>query len=282
VIAHGLAEFLRNAASQFNSEVGDALSGVKYVRSGECLRWASIKALATTAAQVRRGQLMRPERGLQVKRGQYDAEKKEGPEHLIQQQRVFPDPTKPRVLCEHALVKRASVHVSARFKRFGVAPAKKLDQSVQHFPQYVVIVVAPGVPRDPTAWFLVTHAGRRFRGKRMLGVVVEQAHDHTANSRQNSLQIRAAPVGEVAHFTGIAARQPFREILELRESLRAQHSAQIKSQELRLIYNPHSIGKLFHTKGPCRGSIGPGARLGWSDSRRRCQLKLCRAVRSSV
>src|SRR5712671_4019105 len=79
MISHRLAELLRDGAAQFDGQVGDALSGIHDVG----LRWTSVKATPAAPAQVRRRQLVRPERRFEIESGENYTQKKEGAEHLV-------------------------------------------------------------------------------------------------------------------------------------------------------------------------------------------------------
>jgi len=45
-----------------------------------------------------------PERRFQIERGEYDTEKKEGAEHLVEQQRVLSEPSQTGVFRQHSLL----------------------------------------------------------------------------------------------------------------------------------------------------------------------------------
>src|SRR5882762_7351804 len=106
-VSHRLAELLRDSAPQFDRQVGNALSGIHDVGLDESLRRAGVKATPAAPAQIRRRQFVRPERRFEIESGENDAEKKVGAVRLVEQQRVFPQPTQTGIFCEHSLLDRS-------------------------------------------------------------------------------------------------------------------------------------------------------------------------------
>ena len=64
---------------------------------------------------------------------------------------IFAEPAEARIFCGDALDDRAGVDVGARFERLGNLRAHFGDQRVQFFAEDIVVIVAPGVARNPAA-----------------------------------------------------------------------------------------------------------------------------------
>ena len=108
--------------------------------------------------------------------------------------------------CAYALLHRAGVDVRPRVERLRRLLAHPGQQRLESSGNHVVIVVAPGVPRDVR----VPRIGGLGR-IRAIRVVNGRRRDHGAGRRQNMPDIAAALGGsvEIAHLAGPAALEPF-------------------------------------------------------------------------
>ncbi|MGB7669111.1 MAG: hypothetical protein WBL66_17790 [Candidatus Acidiferrales bacterium] len=91
------------------------------------------------------------ERGSEVQIGENHAEKKPRAELLVDQAGVFCEPAKTGVFGGEAFEHRAGVDVDARLKILMELGAKPGYQPIELGLQHVVVIVAPGVARDPRA-----------------------------------------------------------------------------------------------------------------------------------
>src|SRR5712692_8375181 len=85
MISHRLAKLFRDGTSQLDGQVRNTLSRIQNVGFDKSLRRTSVETTPATPAQIRRRQLVRSERRFQIESSEYDAEKKEGAEHLVEQ-----------------------------------------------------------------------------------------------------------------------------------------------------------------------------------------------------
>ena len=246
MIPHRLAKLFRDGAAQLDGQVRNALPGIHEVGFDECLRRTGVQATTATPAQIRRWQFARPERRFQIERGEYDTEKKEGAEHLVEQQRVLSEPSQTGVFRQHSFMDWSRIYVSARFEWDCEAFVQRLNEGVQSLQQYIVIVVAPGIAGNPTARFVVLEGQRRIGGEGPLRVVVEQADDSALNSRHRGLGIASPRIREVLHFAGVATGEPLGRPIQFRKFFRPHYAAQVESQGLRLVHNPRGISERFH------------------------------------
>jgi len=105
-----------------------------------------------------------------------------------------------------------------------------MQQRVEPFQttaQHVVIIVAPGVTRNPRQ-LAVIHAG----GIRARGVVQLAGTNDGTGRRQKPPRVRAhfgAPVGEVPHLSSHAGMHPVAEVGELGHWLGGGHAGQLET-----------------------------------------------------
>src|SRR6266481_247356 len=143
--------------------------------------------------------------------------------------RILREPTEPRVFRGHSLDDRAGIHIGAQFKWLRKFLAQCIYQRIELFAKHVVIVVAPGIARDPSArpvWRgdFIRHPGGV--GKR--SVVIERA-DNDATRALYDMRRRVAPlVMEITHFPSVAPREPLLEVREFRKFLSPCNAAQIE------------------------------------------------------
>src|SRR2546429_496572 len=130
----------------------------------------------------------------------------------------------------------------------GEAFPKQHDERLQPLLQHIMIVVAPGVTRNPAPRVMLLASGFSVQGKWVIGVVVEQANDNALYSRHSPARIFTARVEKIVHFSGVTAFEPVLGVFELREFFRADHAAQVESDPLRLLCNPNGVRRLIHPR----------------------------------
>src|ERR1019366_1856116 len=101
------------------------------------------------SAQVRRRGLGRAQRRRQIERRYYRAEEQPRTQFFIDETCVLREPAEPRVFCSTPLDDRSGVHITPRFEWFGKFLAHRLDQAVELAAKHFVIVIAPGIARNP-------------------------------------------------------------------------------------------------------------------------------------
>src|SRR5437667_9884213 len=97
-----------------------------------------------------------------------------------------------------------------------------------------MIVVAPGVTRNPAPRVMLLASGFSVPGKWVIGAVVEQANDNALYSRHSPARIFTARAEKIVHFSGLTALQPVLAVFELRDFFRADHAAPVDSEPLPL------------------------------------------------
>ena len=80
----------------------------------------------------------------------------------------------------------------------------------------------------------------------MRGVVVQRADDDTASIFEDERGVAAARVGEIAHFTGVAAGEPFVEICEFGKFFRADDGAEGEAELFGVVAEPVSGDGVGH------------------------------------
>ncbi len=129
------------------------------------------------------------------------------------------------MLGEDAFGEGAGVGISARSERFWIFFVNGGEQGVEFFPEDFMVVGSPGVARDPAAGRRGIVRGSVCNRRGMRGVVVQRADDDAACVFEDEGRIATARVGEIAHFTGVAAGEPFVEIGEFGKFFRADDGA---------------------------------------------------------
>jgi len=163
---------------------------------------------------------------------------------LVEQQRVFPQPTQTAYFASTSLLDRSRVHVrpclECAFKSF----AQGFNERVQSLPQRIVIIVAPGITGNPPTRVAVIDGQRRIGGKRLRGVVVEQTNDGAPDAGHGGLGIGSPGICEVLHFAGVAPGEPLGHPLQFGKLFRADHAAKVETQRFRLstIHNVSASG----------------------------------------
>ena len=112
------------------------------MRSGNGACWTGCDATVACSAAIRDRLIRR-----QFKRGQNFREKKPSPEPLIDKHGAFAVPANASLRGMIPFQHRPGVDITFLLS---AKAAKKLVDPVQLCPDYIVIVVAPGVARDPS------------------------------------------------------------------------------------------------------------------------------------
>src|SRR5690242_13418370 len=148
--------------------------------------------------------------------------------------------------------------------------AHRGDKVFQLFAENRVVIIAPGVTRNPSAHLLGRgRASGGFGRSGIGGVVVDCADDDALRFRKYLGDIRAARVVHIPHITGITAIQPFLKMFRIGESLDRCNSAKVEAKLVCFGDKPLSFG------GGVHGSILPQCsrlRKGGSRSVRRRAL----------
>src|SRR5207302_3411109 len=174
VIAHGAAQLFGDGAALFDSEIRDAASGVELAGIEDGSGGTGVNAAGAGAATIGSGEIW-----LQFCRTENHAEKKPRAKLLIDDASVFPDPADAGVFGVHALDVRAGINVTAADQVSGCGSVQFSFHLMQLAPhQLVIILLAPGVARNPAA-VLGSAIGRI----RLRGVVIERAHNHRTRPR---------------------------------------------------------------------------------------------------
>ena len=114
------------------------------MRSGNRACWTGCDATVARSAAIRDRLIRR-----QFKRGQNFREKKPGPEPFIDKHGAFAVPANASLRGMIPFQHRPGVDITFLLS---AKAAKKLVDPVQLCPDYIVIIVAPGVARDPSCF----------------------------------------------------------------------------------------------------------------------------------
>src|SRR5215475_11157934 len=185
------------------------------MRSGNCARWTCCDATVARSAAIRDRLIRR-----QFKRGQNLREKKPGPEPLIDKHGAFAVPADASLRGMITFQHRPSIDITRLLSAKGV---KKLVDSVQLCPDYIMIIVAPCVSRDPArsscsrAPAFRAGALRSQMGRVSLKIIQRQSNDRL-HTRQNLLRIATFFLAalHVFHLTVRAVTQPFAKVVCVR------------------------------------------------------------------
>ena len=104
--------------------------------------------------------------------------------------------------------------------------AKKLVDPVQLCPDYIVIVVAPGVPRDPSC----SSCSRAPCGRRVSLKIIQRQDNNRSRAGQNALRIATFFLAalHVIHFAVRAVAQPFTKVICMRRRVARGYATRIK------------------------------------------------------
>ena len=82
------------------------------------------------------------------------------------------------------------------------------DEHIQPFAQHFVVVIAPGVARNPSArGIIIAHCGL-FGGIRLRRIVVQRYHNQTARAFERQSRIHATLIAQIIHLTRIVRARP--------------------------------------------------------------------------
>jgi len=144
------------------------------------------------------------------------------------------------MFCRNAFDDWPRVDVSASFERFCELRAHGSNERIQFFAQDLMVVVAPGIARNPSSRRFTGLSGA-FCGVRLVCVVAEGNNNQAAQALQRELWVGAARVVEILHLAGVSAAQPFLQVRESGELLGNGDAAKIESNGSRTVANPLSF-----------------------------------------
>src|SRR5258708_31473679 len=123
------------------------------------------------------------------------------------------------------------------------------NQCIQFAPEYFMIIVAPGVTRNPSTrrFFFARFAAGYFGRIWLRRVVVNRANNHALHAVHRSLQISASRIVQVIHLPCKSALKPIVQLPKLGKFHRWRNATQIKSKRPRGLRNPGSIGGGFRS-----------------------------------
>lgn len=135
----------------------------------------------------------------------------------MNQQSMFADGSESRALRRDAFVDWSGINVPLGVERFRKLRAHRVDERVELGADRFVIVSSPRVTGNPSARRNVAGLrGGELRGIWLRGVVVHGADNHAVRARHYLLRRFAPRIGEVAHFSGVSASEPFGNAREFR------------------------------------------------------------------
>src|SRR5882762_534611 len=188
------------------------------MRSGNRACWTGCDATVACSATIRDWFIRR-----QFKRRQDFSEKKPSPEPLIDKHCAFTVPANAslrRIIpFQHGPGVDITFLLSAK-------TAKKLVKPVQLCPNYIVIVLAPGVPRDPSC----SSCSRGPVGRVSLKIIQRQDNNRLRTG-QNTLRIATffLTALHVIHFAVRAVAQPFTKVICVRRRVARGYATRIKA-----------------------------------------------------
>src|SRR5581483_4179775 len=150
---------------------------------------------------------------------------------LVDDAGILADPAHTRILREYALHDGPGVDITAGFNLRDRLAQRSfyLLQAAQHC--IVIILAAPGIARDPTPFRIPD-----LSGVRVIGVVVDGAHDHALRPGRYSRKRRPLqgatiiPRFHVLHLARMSRGDPFRETLQFARIRRGSDPRQIESR----------------------------------------------------
>src|SRR5271154_6154859 len=109
-----------------------------------------------------------------------------------------------------------------------------------------MVIVAPGIARNPSARRNIIADAGLFDGIRLRGVVVQRDDDQAARAIERLPWIRAALIAEVIHFARMSALQPGGILREFRKSLGRNDGAEVTPEFACLLADPACAVSQIH------------------------------------
>src|SRR4029453_17632044 len=160
----------------------------------------------------------------QFKRRQNFREKKPGSELLIDKHGAFAVPANASLRGMIPFQHRPGVDITFLLS---AKTAKKLVDVVQLCPDYIMIIVSPGVARDPSC----SSCSRGPVGRVSLKIIQRQDNNRSRGG-QNDLRIATFLLAalHVIHFAMRPVAQPFTKVIRVRRRVESGHAARIKAE----------------------------------------------------
>ena len=211
-----------DVAAQLDRQIRDAARRIENTGRDDRLRRTGFEAERAGAALIDR-------RRIHLERQAADdcAEKHPRSELRVDHARVLADPPDARVLRVDALLNRTGVDIRARLERLRPRFAHPRDERVEPRADDGVIVVAPGVARDPRA------VGIGALGRvRTIGVVDRGRDDHRARRRHDVANVgpTLGRAVQVRHLAGVPAIEPLAKEFQLGMRRRGCYPAGVKAE----------------------------------------------------
>src|SRR5258706_1187622 len=220
VAAEPLAPVFRDSALDLDGQVADAARGVEDVRRGECLGGARLEAGRAAAAHVGPWPV-----GGQLQVGHDLAQEEPRAVLGMEEARVLAPRPEAGGRRPGPLDDRPGVGVGPARNRPRLFP-QAVHEAVEHRLQHVVVVITPGVARDPAA------VARRLDGVGVRRVVLHSDRDQRAGPGEGRAQV-AAPRHlrrEIRHLAGVPPRHPRGEGRELGRGVGAGHPDEVEAR----------------------------------------------------
>src|SRR5580698_5895070 len=100
---------------------------------------------------------------------------------------------------------RSGVHIGARFEWLGGCFVHRGYQGIELSSEHVVIIVAPGVTRDPAARNIVCLGNWDFCRVTVPCAVIQRRDDDAPRAFDDTPRIAAARIAQVIHLAGMSA-----------------------------------------------------------------------------
>src|SRR5450755_70617 len=222
-------QVLRSSPAQLNREIRNAQPRIQrplrpLPQSG---RHNRLRGARLNASRARSATVLRRPIGIKVQRKQQLAQKKPRAHPLVDQAGILGDPAQPRMPRIRALQQRRGVHANLPLERLRRRRPQAFHHACQSAPQHVVVILGPGVPRDPRQ--ILPAELRRIR----LWTVIQLPHaQHGPRGRQQTPRIVPQPratVRQVAHLAGHPVSHPLAIIAGLRHRTRRRDTRQFES-----------------------------------------------------
>src|SRR6476660_6695748 len=184
------------------------------MRSSNGACWTGCDAAVACSAAIRDRLVRR-----QLKRGQDFREKKPSPEPFIDKHGAFAVPANACLRGMIAFQHRPGVDVTFLLS---TKAAKELVDPIQLCLDYIVIVLAPGVPRDLSF--------RRASIWRPSLKIIQRQDNNRARAGQNALWIATFFLAalHVIHFAVCAVAEPFTKVICMRRQVTGGYATRIK------------------------------------------------------
>src|SRR5580765_2579854 len=175
------------------------------MRSGDGACWTGCDATVACSAAIR-GRIIRR----QFERRQNFREKKPGPEPLIDKHGALAVPANASLRRMIAFQHWPGVDITFLLS---AKTAKKLVDPVQLCPDYIMIIVSPGVARDPSC---SSHS--RGPVRRVSLKIIQRQDNNRSRTGQNDLRIATFFLAalHVIHFAVRAVAEPFTKVICVR------------------------------------------------------------------